>query len=176
MKRRVGLVGLIGLVTSLALAPSAFGQGAALVLSPSTAPPGTLVNVTGTGFNSTSATIGGVDIRLSTRDAEPLANSSVTPQNTISASFPVPPGTAPGEYLVIATQRSVRGRDTFGGPGRAKLRVVAARSAAAGGNSPSDLPPAAIGGMILGLLALAGGSAYGVRWMRTARTRPSFSR
>lgn len=174
MKRRVG-VGLIGLVTSLALAPSAFGQGAALVLSPSTATPGTVVNVTGTGINSTSATVGGVDIRLSTRDAEPLANANVTPQNTISASFPVPAGTAPGEYLVIATQRSVRGRDTFGGPGRAKLRVVAARSAAAG-SSPGDLPPAAIGGMILALVALAGGSVYGVRRMRTARTRPILSR
>ena len=179
MRRRVGLGCVVGLCASLVLTATAYGQGATLVVSPTSATPGTVINVTGTGFNPSSAHIAsGVDIRLDRRDAEPLANTNPTGQGTISVSFPLPANTPPGEYLVIGTQRSVRGRDTFGGPGRAKLRVTATRAAAAsGGHLPGNLPPAAIAGALLALLALAGGSAFGVRRTRmTARTRPDVSR
>jgi hypothetical protein len=169
MGRRFGLFLAVGLVLPLAVAASAFAQGARLTLTPSTARPGETVNVAGAAFNPANANVStGVDIRLSTRDGEPLANAAPTPQNTITASFQVPPTLTPGEYLVIATQVSNRGRHTFGGPGRAKLRVVAASGAVPAGRSPVEgPPPAVIAGALLALIVLASGTTLAVRRLRT---------
>jgi hypothetical protein len=167
---------------ALVVAASAFGQGATLVVTPNPATPGTVVTVTGSAFNPSNANVAsGVNLRLDTRDAEPLANTNPTTQGTISVSFPLPAATPLGEHLLIGTQTSVRGRHTFGGPGRARLRVVAAgksSAAAVGGWSPGDMPPAAIAGSILALIALVGGAAFGVRRLRTPgrRTQPNLSR
>jgi hypothetical protein len=169
MRGKIGLVLAVGFVLPLAVAASASAQGARLTVTPSTARVGDTVNVTGAAFNPSNANVaGGVDIRLNTRDGEPLANALPTPQNTISASFVVPPSVTPGEYLVIATQTSVRGRHTFGGPGRAKLRVVAAAGAAPPGRFPfAGAPPAAVAGTLLALILLAGGTTLAVRRLRT---------
>ena len=177
MRRRAGLVWVVGLVVPLIAAASAHGQGATLVVDPPAAAPGTVITVTGSGFNQSNAHLAsGVRLRLNTRDADPLVTTSPTGQGTISVSFPLP-ALAPGEYLLIGTQTTVRGRHTFGTPGRAKLRVLAAGAAASGG-APGGLPPVALGATILGLLALMGGSLLYVRRLRTpARaTRPHFSR
>lgn len=169
MRRRVGLFLVCGLVLPLVAATSASGQGAVIELNPESGPPGTVINVTGSGFTGSSPAVApGVQIRLSTRDAEPEKNPSVSPQRTISDSFPIPAGLAPGEYLVIATQTSVRGRHLFGTPGRAKLRVTAAGATAAvpPGRSASQAT-VAIGGVIVALLLLAGG-AVAVRRQRAS--------
>jgi hypothetical protein len=158
------------------MAAQASAQGATLTPSVSSATPGQVITVTGTGFNPTSATVQGVDIRLSTRDAEPLANINPTPQGTISVSFPLPPTLAAGEYLLIGTQVTVRGRHTFGTPGRAKIRITSAAAAAA---TPAEGPPrSVIMGTVLALLALSGGIAFSVRRLRAhaAQTQPQLSR
>jgi len=161
MRRRVGLFLFIGLMLPLAGAANAYGQGAVIELNPSSGPPGTTINVTGAGFNGSSATTApGVQIRLSTRDAEPLKTAAVSTQNTISDSFPVPAGLAPGEYLILATQTSIRGAHLFGTPGRAKLRVTAGAAAASvpPGRSTSQAT-IAVGGVLVALILLAGGTA-----------------
>jgi hypothetical protein len=169
---------VVGLFVPLVLAPSAFGQGATLVIDDTTATRGQTVNVTGSAFNASNANIAsGVSLRFDTRDAEPLVTTSPSGQGTITASFVVPPNTPLGEHLLIATQTSVRGRHTFGGPGRAKLTVIAGKSAAAGW-SPLGLPPAGFAGALLGLLAVAGGAGLAIRRLRmpARTTQPNFSR
>lgn len=161
MRRRVGLFLFCGLVLPLIATATASAQGAVIELSPASGPPGTIINVTGAGFSGSSAnTVPGVQIRLSTRDAEPLKTATISTQNTITDSFPIPAGTAPGEYLVLATQTSVRGRHLFGTPGRAKLRVTAGAAAAAvpPGRSTSQAT-IAVGGVLVALTLLAGGTA-----------------
>ncbi|MDP8909386.1 MAG: hypothetical protein M3N47_09800 [Chloroflexota bacterium] len=168
MRRGIGLLLVIGVVLPLAVTGSASAQGARLK-TPPTATPGQVITVTGDGFNRSSANIaGGVDIRLSTRDSDVLANALPDSRGSISASVRVPPSLAPGEYLLLGTQLSVRGRHTFGGPGRAKLRVVAPAGGAAGpGSAPGATPPPAVFGGILALIVLAGWMTLAVRRLRT---------
>ena len=178
MKRRAGLVWVVGVVVPLFAAASAYGQGATLTVSPPAAAPGQVVTVSGTGYNPANAHLAsGVRLRLDTRDADPLVTTLPTGQGTISAQFLLPASVAPGEHLLIGTQTTVRGRHTFGTPGRAKLRVLAAGAAASGG-APGGLPPAALGATILSLLALMGGSVLYVRRLRAParHTQPQFSR
>jgi hypothetical protein len=158
MRRKVGLSLFIGLMLPLVGAANAFAQGAVLELTPSSGPPGTVVNVVGSGFNgSTATTAPGVQLRLSTRDAEPMKTATVSPQNTIADSFPIP-NVPPGEYLVLGTQTSIRGAHLFGTPGRAKLRVTAGRAAAAAvpPDSSTSQATVAVGGGLVALILLAG--------------------
>ena len=161
MRRTVGLFLFCGLVLPLVIVANASAQGAILELSPQSAAPGSVVNVTGAGYSPATTRVNGVDIRLSTRDAEPL-RTGVLPDtnNRITTEFVVPPGLAPGEYLVIATQLSVRNRQVFGGPGRAKLRVTGARAAAASAPPGRAAPHATVllGSAMLALLLLTGGA------------------
>ena len=171
MRRRVGLASVVGLVGPLVLAATAYGQGATLVVTPSTAKVGDVITVTGSGYTQSNNHIAsGLDLRLNTRDAEPLGNTNVSSQGTITIALPVPPGTPLGEHLLIGTQRTVRGRDVFGAPGRAKLRIVAASSSAAAAPG-GGLPPAGIVGAVLALIA-AGATALGIRRLRMP-ARPS---
>ena len=174
MKRKFALMFVVGLLLPLGTAANAGAQGATLVVTPSSATPGTVVTVTGSGYNPSTANIAsGVNIRLNTRDSEPLANSNVTSQGTISATFPLPPSLTPGQYLLIATQTSTRGRHTFGGPGRTKLRITAAANATAvPGHAPppgEPPPPGVVLGTILALVALTGGIAVCGRRLWAAR-------
>lgn len=161
MRRTVGLFLFCGLVLPLVAAANASAQGAVLELNPKSAAPGAVVNVTGAGYSAVSPNVNGVDIRLSTRDAQPL-RTGVLPDtnNRITTEFQVPAGLAAGEYLVIATQLSVRNRQVFGGPGRAKLRVTAARAAAASAPPGRTGPHATVllGSATLALLLLTGGA------------------
>jgi hypothetical protein len=179
MRRKAGLFVLVGLLLPLAMAAEASAQGAVLILTPSTATAGQEISVSGTGFTGTGGLVGGVNIRLSTRTSPSLNNSSVTGQGTFGP-LPVvlPANIAPGEYLLLGTQTTARGRFVFGSPGRAKLRIVAASSAAGapGGRTPGDTPPGVIVGTIFALLALTGGTVLCARRLRAHRTQPQLSR
>lgn len=180
MRRRLGLFVLLGVLAQLATAAEASAQGAILQVTPQTAVRGSSVTVTGAGFSaSTAAIASGVDIRLNTRDAEPLANTNVSPQGTFTLSVPIPAATPPGDYLMMGTQVTTRNRHTFGAPGRTKLRVTAAAGAGAvPGRSPGDVSPAVLAATILAVLALMGGIVVCVRRLRTltSRTQPHFLR
>lgn len=162
MRRRVGLFLLCGLVLPLVVAANASAQGAVLELSPRFGPPGTVVAVEGAGFaQGTAAITDGVNLRFMTRDAPVLRNTEVNQQNRISTTLTIPAGTAAGEYLVLATETSVRGRHLFGTPARAKFRVTPAGAAAAAAapSGPAVSPHAiAIAGGLLALILLAGGT------------------
>lgn len=162
MRRRVGLFLMCGLVLPLVAAANASAQGAVLELSPQSGPPGTVVSVEGAGFSQASDNIiGGVNLRFMTRDALVLRNAELNPQNGISTTLTIPAGTAAGEYLVLATQTSVRGRHLFGTPARAKFRVTPAGAAAATAapSGPAVSPTAiVIASTLLALILLAGGT------------------
>jgi hypothetical protein len=131
------------------------------------------LTVTGAGYNPSNAHIaGGVDLRLDTRDAEPLANSDVTGTGTFVRQFPVPQDAPLGLHLLIGTQVTTRNRHTFGTPGRAKLRIVAGAASAAAPGKPADPPPVVIAGTLLAVIALMCGIAVCGRRLWTAR-RPA---
>ena len=170
MRRRCGLLLVVGLLVPLAFAAEASAQGATLSINVPSATPGQSITVTGTGYAATSpGRIDAVIFRLSTRDGEPLADQSVTSALTVNKTFPVPPNVPPGEYLLLATQETVRGRQVGGGPGRAKLRITAAAEAAGapGGFLPGDPPPVVVVATVLALIALTGGAALCARRLRT---------
>ncbi len=169
MRRRVGLFLLCGLVWPLVAAANASAQGAVLELSPQSGPPGTVVAVEGAGFTQGNVNVtGGVNLRFMTRDAPVLRNAEVNQQNRISTTLTIPAGTAVGEYLVLATETSVRGRHLFGTPARAKFRVTppGAAAAAAAPSGPA-VSPIAIAGTLLALILLAGGT-LAIRGRRAA--------
>jgi len=165
MRRRVGLFLFCGLVVPLLVVSNAAAQGATLELIPNSGPAGTEVTANGFGFSRNSPSIEGPKIRFSTRDAEVLKGSAtVGSDNRFSTTFVVPAVPA-GEYLVLATQTSVRGISTSG-PGRAKFRVTAGSSAAAGAAPAASASPGsgtspavvALGALMIGLVLLAGGT------------------
>lgn len=179
MRRRVGLFLSCGLVLPLVVVANASAQGATLEINPKFGPPGTVVTASGGGYvvgttaNPQPNITGGVNIRLDFRTAEVLANTSVDTANRINVQFTIPPGTAAGEHLVMATQNSDQrpgglGGQTVAGPGRAKFLVTSGARAGAGG-SPGGLGngfPTAGGALIVALILLAGGT-LAVRGMRT---------
>jgi len=180
MTRRVGLFLLCGLVVPLLVVSNASAQGATLQLIPSSGPAGTEVTANGFGFSGSNANIEGPKIRFSTRDAPVLKGPViVSSQNTFSTTFIVPQVPA-GEYLVLATQVSVRGRTTSG-PGRAKFRVTA--NAGAGAAPPAKFAApgsgtsqavVALGALMIGLVLLAGGT-LAVRRRRVPTIRSAAS-
>ena len=167
MRRRAGLFLFCGLVLPLVIVANASAQGATLVLDPTSGPPGTEVTADGFGFSGSNTNIEGPKIRLSHRDNTVLRGPLlVSSQNTFSTTFTIPAGTAPGEYLVLATQVSVRNRSTSG-PGRAKFRVTAgAAGAAAAPGGGTSQTVVTLGTLIVALVLLAGGT-LAVRRLRT---------
>lgn len=169
MRRRVGLFLFCGLVLPLIVVANASAQGATLELIPNSGKPGDQITANGFSFSGDNPNIEGPKIRFSRRDGAVLKTATVTTQNTFSTTFTVP-NVAPGEYLVLATQTSVRGRSTSG-PGRAKFRVTAAAAGAAaapgGGTSQTVV---VLGTLMVGLVLLAAGTVA-VRRLR-APNRP----
>lgn len=158
MRRRVGLFLVFGLMLPLVGAANAFAQGATVELTPSTGKPGDVITVTGSGYTAPNDPVGAPQIRLSTRDAEPIKPVTVV-QGAFSDSFPIPAGLGPGEYLVIVTQQTSRGAHVFGTPGRARLQVTAGAAAAAAPPSRSaSQATVAVGSVMVALLLLAGGA------------------
>ena len=181
MRRRVGLFVFCGLVVPLLVVANASAQGATLELVPSSGPAGTEVTANGFSFSGSAAngSVEGPKIRFSTRDAPVLKGPVlVSSQNTFTTTFIVPQVPA-GEYLVLATQFSVRGRSTSG-PGRAKFRVTAGAGAAAAParfaapGSGTSQAVVAIGALTIGLVLLAGGT-LAVRRRRVPAIRSAAS-
>ena len=93
-------------------------SGPAVNLSTVQAKPGDQVVVTGTGFRSLDP----VQIRFNALDGPVLAELPKPENQAINATITVPPGTAPGNYVLIVTQ-SRNGHLTLS-PIRAVLSVV----------------------------------------------------
>lgn len=166
MRRNVGLFLIVGLVLPLAMTANAGAQGS-LGLTPTAAPPGAEITVTGTGFSSATG-FSPVFIRLNTRTAPHIRE--ITPVGgNISSTFFVPDNLAPGRYLVLATQTTARGRQAAFTPSRGNLLVTAPGFHATGGGSGAGGGPGLplmITGAMLGLILLTG-AVLAVRKLRT---------
>jgi hypothetical protein len=113
--------GALGGAAALAVAGSAaFAcvSGPVVNLSTVQAKPGEEVTLTGTGFRQADP----VQVRWNALDG-PIVAEMARPENqTITATFAVPPGTAPGSYVVIVSQ--TKNGQTSLSPIRAVLQVV----------------------------------------------------
>lgn len=134
MKRKVGLFLVFGAAVPLAIASTAWACGvlATLSLNTKVAAPGQAVTVTGKNYSNTSE--GGpspVTVRLKSRSGAALTTVAAT-NGKIEDTFTVPMNTAPGWYVVLATQTLANGNPKSGTPGRTTLRVQgSAKDAAA---------------------------------------------
>lgn len=93
-------------------------SGPIVNLSTVQAKPGEQVTVTGTGFRQADP----VQVRWNALDGPMVAELAKPDNQTINATFAVPPGTVPGSYVVIVTQAK-EGKTTLS-PVRAVLNVV----------------------------------------------------
>lgn len=169
MRRRAGLLLLCGLVLPLIIVANASAQGATLELTPKQGPAGAAnpITVNGFGFSRVGPHIEGVKIRLNRRDAPVLKTSDVDTAGRFTTTFFIPEGTAPGEYLVVATQQSLQGRALFNTPGRAKFRVTAGSAAAAAVPGRGTSQTVVVLGTLMLALVLAAGGTLAVRRLRT---------
>ncbi len=135
--RRIA-AGALGGMAVLAVAASAAWacvSGPVVNLSTVTAKPGEQVTVTGTGFRQADP----VQVRWNALDG-PIVAQLAKPESDqrITANFMVPPGTAPGSYVVIVSQTR-DGKPTLS-PIRAVLNVVgpSGQAPVLGADSSSD--------------------------------------
>lgn len=172
MRRRVGLVVMVGFVLPLVLAASASGQGAVLQLSPSTVRAGDSVQASSPSGYTSGTGANDVVIRLSTRSGRVLRSIAANPRGGFDTAVPIPANLSPGLYLVLATQTAANGRQGFSTPGRAKLQVLPAAAAAGGGapgGSTGQAPPLAFLAAILGMVLLVSGGMLAARRIRNSR-------
>lgn len=118
--RRFALGALAGITVLVVAASAAWAcvSGPVVNLSTVKATPGEQVTVTGTGFRQADP----VQIRFNALDGPVVAEVARPENQTINASFTVPPSTAPGDYVLILTQTR-NGKMTLS-PIRAVLTVV----------------------------------------------------
>ena len=119
--RRIAAGALGGMAVLVVAASAAWAcvSGPVVNLSTVTAKPGEQVTVTGTGFRQADP----VQVRWNALDGPIVAQVAKPESNqTISANFMVPPGTAPGSYVVIVSQTK-DGKPSLA-PIRAVLNVV----------------------------------------------------
>lgn len=100
--RRFALGAAASIAVLVAAASTAWAcvSGPAVNLSTIQAKPGDEVTLTGTGFRLAEP----VDIRWNALDGPILASTAEPEDRMVSATFTVPPGTAPGNYVVVASQ------------------------------------------------------------------------
>jgi hypothetical protein len=125
MKRKIGLFLVFGAALPLAVASAAWACGvlATLTLDKKVAAPGEAIAVSGRNYSTTTA--GGaspVTVRLKTRDGSVLTTIPAV-NGRIADTFTLPASTAPGWYVVLATQSLASGAPKSGTPGRTTLRV-----------------------------------------------------
>jgi len=160
MRRRIGFLLIFGSALSLAVASIAWACGnlTTLNLNTSSAAPGAVV--TGEGDNySNSAGVSNVEVHLGSRDG-PVLWSGAPVARTVSPTFTIPAGTAPGYYTLVATQYQSNGLPVGGAPGRARIQVTggAADPALADAAAPSDSAPASAAPAAVGAPAAAAGA------------------
>lgn len=170
MRRKLGLFFVGGLLSSLVLTASAFGQGSVLQVNVKEPVRGQAITVTGTNFSS-AAGRSPVNIRLNLRSGRVLATPTPDSAGRISATFPVPPDLAPGWYLLIGTQTvTANGRQLSFTPGRTRIRVRASAAGAAAPGGRGGLPGSPPALVILGsaVVLLTAGATLTVRRLRTS--------
>ena len=118
--RRIALGALASLTVVGLAAASAWAcvSGPVVNLSTVKAKAGEQVTLTGTGFRQADP----VQVRFNALDGPVLAELAKPDNQTINMSFTVPPGTQPGNYVVIVTQN--RAGSLSLSPIRAVLSVV----------------------------------------------------
>ena len=135
--RRIAAGALVSIAVLGIAASAAWAcvSGPVVNLSTVTAKPGEQVTVTGTGFRQADP----VQVRWNALDGPIVAQLAKPESNqTITANFMVPPGTAPGSYVVIVSQTR-DGRPSLS-PIRAVLNVVgpSGQTPVLGADSTSD--------------------------------------
>lgn len=121
-RRRITVGALASIAVLLVAASTAWAcvSGPVVNLSTIRAQPGEQVTVTGTGFRQPHP----VQVRFNALDGPILAEAASPGQDrTINAAFTVPPGTAPGDYVIVVTQTGADGKLSLS-PVRAVLSVV----------------------------------------------------
>jgi len=114
----LGGLGSAAVVVLAAASSWACVSGPVVNLSTVQAKPGDVVTITGTGFRQPDL----VQVRWNALDGPVLAELAKPDNQTISVPFTVPPGTPPGNYVVIVTQS--RDGNVSLSPIRAVLSVV----------------------------------------------------
>lgn len=119
--RRMALGALAAFGTLLVAASTAWAcvSGPVVNLSTVQAKPGEEVTLTGTGFRQPDA----VQVRFNALDGPVIATPGKPVNGNVTATFTVPPGTAPGSYVIIVSQVKDDGKLSLS-PVRAVLSVV----------------------------------------------------
>jgi hypothetical protein len=118
--RRFAAGAFAGIAVAVATASAAWAcvSGPVVNLSTVQAKPGEQVTLTGTGFRQAHP----VQVRFNALDGPILAELPQPTNQGISATFTVPPNTAPGNYVIVVSQ--VRDGKTTLSPIRAVMTVV----------------------------------------------------
>ena len=131
MRRRVGLLMMIGAMAPLGVASTAWACAALakIKMESKVLKPGQTVRVTGTGFSDTHAgpTAGdsAVALRLKTRTGKVLKEVNAA-AGRIDTTLEMPSTMAPGYYVMLATQTRGDGTAKAGTPARYAFRVQGA--------------------------------------------------
>jgi hypothetical protein len=135
-KRRFVAGAFAGIAVAAVTASAAWAcvSGPVVNLSTIQAKPGEQVTVTGTGFRQADP----VQIRFNGLDGPILAELPQPQNQTISATFTVPPNTAPGNYVIVVSQVE-NGKMTLS-PIRAVMTVVgpSGQTPVLGANASAD--------------------------------------
>ncbi len=137
MKRRVGLLLMVGAMLPLGVASTAWACAAlaTLKMDSKVVKPGDTVAVTGTGFSDAHAgsTAGDslVTLRLKARNGKVVQDNVDVTSGRISSSVRMPRDMAPGYYVMLATQTKENGTARAGTPARFAFRVAGAPSQSA---------------------------------------------
>lgn len=140
--RRFAVLAALGIVAvPLTVVATAFACAnlATMKLNRAAATPGTKVSFMGRNFNS-RPDASPVEIRWNGRRGEVLATVRPSRNGKISDTIIVPKA-RPGYYMVVATQTAPNGKVAPGTPGRAVIRIRAARP-----NTSAVAPPVTTGG------------------------------
>jgi len=139
---------------------------ATLKLDHGAAAAGSDVTAYGRNFNS-NPNASTVTLRFNGRNGRVLWEGRPQSNGKVTGTFKTP-GVRPGQYVILATQTGIDGRPAAGTPGRAPLKIKGGGSssavpAPAGSNGPT-MPSLPVGaGMVLLMLALAGGGLALIR-------------
>jgi hypothetical protein len=138
--RRLGAATLGGAfagVVLLAATAWACVPVATLNLSTTQARAGDSIGITGNSYNGSKPAV----VHFNSIDG-PVLGSFVPNGGRIDGNVTVPPGTAPGNYLLVVTQEFTQGVQTWGVPARALISVV--------GDTGAPIVGAAVGSSVAG--------------------------
>lgn len=163
-KFTLAAVAMVALPLIVVATAYACARLATVKLDRATAREGTTITAIGRNFNS-AANASTVKVRFNSRNGKVLWEGRPDGKGRFRATFKMP-SSAPGYYVILATQTVASGAPAAGTPGRAPIRVKAASSSRStavspvptGGATPGDPGmPAGISITLL-LAALAGGA------------------